>query len=1286
MGNRTVSTSGGVQQGRTSMEPKNSVSFTLNGAPVNVDGVSPSLTLNSWLRSQPGLTGTKKMCGEGGCGCCVVAVSLQSPDWWPSSARLTEQEVTFAINSCLCPLLSVEGWKITTIEGIGSSRAGYHPVQQKLAEFNGSQCGYCSPGFVMNMYSFLQENPTPTAQQIADIFDGNICRCTGYRPILDAMSTFKKDNQEDGVVDIEDIRKNLCPRTGKACTKPVSVCVGGHQESSPLWYAPTSMADLWSVFSTHADSSIRLVAGDTGRGVFKNPPAAEVYIDLKHIPDLYTQTLTDSSLTVGSAIPLNMLIETLRNNSDRSPSTFYLLADHLSKIANVPVRNVGSWAGNLMLTHDHDNFPSDVFVVMAAVGATLSIATASETKSVSFWDFLALDMSKSVIVSMEIPFASADTVFRSYKIMPRSENAHAYVNAAFAVRVDSSNSTVTGKPTLVYGGIEAHDIQATATASVLEGAKLLEQDTLKSALASLENEIVPNTTPVSSSAKYRKSLALGLFYKFYLSTISEHVDPQVKSATVPFQRPPSTGSQSYGTNPNEYPITKPMTKLTALLQTSGEAEYTTDVPIQPAECAAAFVLSPQGNSKITGVDFSKAEGMPGFIKGLTASDIPGTNNFMPLNTAEEVLVSDFCDYAGQPVAIIVAETQQQADEIALAVVVSYESQGKQLLTIADAIEADSYFENPGGHPIDFGDAKDAIAKSARKIEGTISCDSQYHFHMETQNSFVLPQAEGYTVYSSSQWPQYTQAAVATVLGINSNDVDVSVRRVGGAYGAKISRAHWIAAGCALAAHATGRPVRMHLDIDTNMKMIGKRFPYYATYTVGSTEEGILNGIEMTLYNNCGCNNNDNAMSLALPHIDNAYHVPNWLVTPKACKTNLAANTATRSPGTCPATFVMESVIDQVAKTLGRDPDDVRKANLYQKDQITPVNIPLIYCNISTLWDDLYKSADVETRKAAVVQFNQENRWRKRGLSMVPVRFWIDWNSAPYTIHISIYAVDGTVAICHGGIEVGQGINTKVAQVAAKMLGIPVDSIKIKPTNTLIGPNDVTTGGSITSELCCLGTIKACNELNERIAPVRTANPEASWQQLMTLCSGQGINLSVESFVYEKTEYEYAYNVYAVACTEVEIDVLTGEPQILRVDMLYDCGDSINPDIDIGQIEGAFTMGLGYWLTEKLIFNNTSGELLTHNTWEYKPPASKDIPIDFRVSLLRNAPNPVGILGSKAVGEPPLCLSCSALFAIKRAIENVRAEIKAEEVFTLDGPATVEDTQLDCLVDPSQFYF
>lgn len=1265
------------------LSPKTSVSFTLNGEPVVVTDAAPCLSLNEWIRAQPGLTGTKKMCGEGGCGCCIVAVTRMD--------AVARKETTVAINSCLCSLYSVEGWHITTVEGIGSSTMGFHPIQQQLAQHNGSQCGYCTPGFVMNMYSLLQQNPQPTQQAIEDAFDGNICRCTGYRSILDAMKSFAVDADpgSKACVDIEDLGSRVCPHSGGACQGRDLCKAYKARETDAKWYQPSSLDELFGVIGSNPGCRVKLFAGDTGKGIFKKPKEVDIVINLNGIPSLSETMVTESSLVVGGAVSLSNLIGLLQTNQGKSV-TFEHLASHLLKVANVPVRNVGTWAGNLMLTHDNDNFPSDVFTMMAAAGATLTIAfqSGSVRRSMSLWDFLKQDMTNSVIVSMVIPFASNSVTFKSFKIMPRAQNSHAYVNAAFSMEMEPDGSTVKGKPLFVYGGIEAHSISASATEAYMEGKNLQDPNTLKGALECLEKELAPNSFPAAASPQYRKSLAIGLFYKFYLAAISSH--SRVYGSTTAYQRPISQGCQSFSSKEEQYPITEPMTKLTAMLQTSGEAQYTTDIPTQLAELSAAFVLTSQANAKITKIDSSKAEQMPGCFRVLTAADIPkgGENNFLPkpeYRNPEKVFAEDFSEYAGQAVALVLADTQENAVKIAQKVEVCYERVGKPVLTIQEAIQAGSFYgKEPRVRRI--GDAKAAIASSAHVIHGEISCGSQFHFSMETQTTLCIPEDDGYTLYSSSQWASLTQAAVGTILGVPANSVNVSVKRVGGAYGSKISRCHQIAAACALGAHLTRRPVRMHMDIDTNMKMVGKRFPYYASYTIGSTEEGVVNGIEVSVYDDCGISRNDSSLSVAVNHLDNAYHVPNWLVTSRQCKTNTASNTYCRSPGTVPGIFISESMMDHLARSLSKDVEEVKKANLYKQGQVLPCGMPLQYCQISSLWEQLYQSADVAARKEKVAVFNQASRWRKRGFNMMPIRYGLDWLGFPYSVHLSVYQFDGTVAIAHGGVEVGQGINTKVVQVAAKTLGIPMELIKIKPTNTLVNANDAVTGGSLTSEVVCQGTLNTCKELNNRIQPMREKHPGASWKKIIQLCYDEGIDLVARDYVHKTSEYKFAYNCYGTACTEVEVDVLTGQTEVLRVDILYDCGDSINPVIDVGQVQGAYMMGLGYWLTEKIVYDGDSGKLLTHNTWEYKPPCSKDIPVDFRVELLKNAPNPVGILGSKCVGEPPQCLSCSALFAVKRAIESARAEIGKDAVFTLSGPATVEDIQQACLVEPSQFTF
>ncbi|KAL5509791.1 hypothetical protein EMCRGX_G005217 [Ephydatia muelleri] len=1260
------------------VDPKTSVSFTLNGEAVVVENASPYLSLNDWLRSQPGLSGTKKMCGEGGCGCCAVSVKRLDPG--------ALEESVISMNSCLCPLYSVEGWTITTVEGIGSSRSGFHPIQTRIAERNGSQCGYCTPGFVMSMYSLLDQNSKPTKQEIEDNFDGNICRCTGYRPILEAMKTFAVDS-DIAWIDIEDL-STTCPRTGKPCHGLCKAHVRG--PTDPVWYRPSTLTDVLTIIQNNPGSKVKLLVGDTGKGVFKTMSPSDyfdIFIDLKGISDLYQTQLTGSSLIVGAAVTLASLIQLLQENQQVS-TNFQYIAEHFLKVANVPVRNVGSWAGNLMLTHDHNDFPSDVFTVLEAAGATLTIANASGSQTYTLQDFLKVDMTQSVIVSMELPFAGAGIIFRSFKVMPRNQNAHAYVNAAFSMQVDP-NSTVQGTPVLVFGGIQAHAVLAVNTANVLQQQSLLDPNTLKNALAALEQDIVPDTPPVAASVEYRKSLALSLFYKYYLACIVDHVSPRVVTAANPYVRPISSGTQSYSTVPSNYPITQPIPKLASKLQASGEAQYTTDIPPYPDELAAAFVLTTQGNATITGINLDLAAKMPGFMKVLTAADIPqgGQNNFLTGvgMHPEPVFATSFSEYAGHAVALVLADTQEYANAIAQSITVNYQNVKKPILTIQDAIAAQSFFPSPGP-PIVMGNAKEAIAASARVITGSISCGAQYHFHMETQTSLCIPEEDGYSVHSSTQWTDLTQSAVATVLGIPVSSVDVTVKRVGGAYGGKITRSQQIAAACALGAYATKRPVRMHMDIDTNMLMIGKREPYYATFTIGCTDSGVINGIEMTIYNDAGCYGNDSTVQAALTAVDNAYFVQNWLVTPVTCKTNTASNTACRSPGTLPGIFIMESLVDYVAKSLNLDVEQVKLANLYQQGQVTPYNIPLNYCSIRDIWNQLYKSADVDARKQFISEFNQVNRWRKRGISVVPLKFGLGWSGAPYTVLVSIYATDGTVAVTHGGVEVGQGINTKVAQVAAKTLGISIDMIKIKPSNSLTNPNGMTTGGSISSELACLGVLNACTELKHRIAPVQQVMGNPTWVQLIQKCYSVGIDLSSKQFTYQTTDFAFAYFSYGATCAEVELDVLTGETQVIRVDILYDCGESINPDIDVGQVEGAFVMGMGYWMTEKFTYDPDSGQLLTHNTWEYKPPSSQDIPIDWRVELLKNAPNPIGILRSKASGEPPQCMSCSVLFGAKRAVESARAEVQGQQVFSLSGPATTDVIQQYCMVDPSQFFF
>ncbi|KAJ7381038.1 hypothetical protein OS493_004634 [Desmophyllum pertusum] len=740
------------------------------------------------------------------------------------------------------------------------------------------------------------------------------------------------------------------------------------------------------------------------------------------------------------------------------------------------------------------------------------------------------------------------------------------------------------------------------------GKKLTDQNTLKGALSALDQEIAPDSPPASSSKGYRKSLALGLFYK-----------------------------------------------------TSGEAQYVSDIPIQGGELYAAFVVSTKANCKIDSLDASEALKLPGVVKCITILDIPkgGINNFMPTSfgfASEEIFCSgDVC--------------------------ICWSSFGSHYCC--------QVILDPQAKPLKKGDPDTAIKNSPHIVQGAVSTGPQYHFHMETQVALCVPEDDGITVHCPTQWVDLTQAAVAQTLNFPVQSVNMSVKRCGGAYGARITRANHIATACALAAYVTKRPVRLRLDLNTNMEMVGLREPYKATYKVGVAKDGKLNGIDMNLYCDCGSSVNDVDVLYAQAWSDNAYFCDNWNIVPYATHTHTAGNTWCRAPASTQAVFIIETIMEHVAKEMKMTPEDIRKANFYKNGQETQMNQTLKYCSISTLWNDILVSSDFRNRKIAIDTFNKR----------CPSQIWSRLGGCPVHCNGVDIPRGWHNSHCHGGIEVGQGINTKVAQVAAYQLKCPLEKIAIKPTTAFSNPNSAGTGGSITSELCCkvgrVGTeihfypietvMGCCDILNKVIDPVRQTMPSASWADLITKCYSSGVDLSAKYRFIDTSQPPYAYNTYGVTCTEVELDVLTGEREILRTDILNDCGQSMNPELDVGQVEGAFVMGLGFWLTEKIIYDPDTGRNLTAGTWEYKPPCSKDIPIDFRVSLLKNAPNPLGILRSKAVGEPPLCMSCACLFAVKHAVEEARTEIgKGDGYFVMNAPSTVEDTQLACLVDPSQF--
>ncbi|XP_076471897.1 xanthine dehydrogenase-like [Babylonia areolata] len=1291
-----------------------SVTFYINGSQCTVSNeYDPATSLNEYLRMSGISRGTKQMCIEGGCGVCLVTARLYDP--------LKRAYVVCTVNSCLVQLYMCDGWEITTIEGLGNTRTGLHPVQDRLAKYNGSQCGFCSPAQVMNMYGLLKKTPAPTMQEVEDNFDATICRCTGYRSILDAMKSFCVDappSFSGGMIDIEDLDSKICRKTGESCSGQCrtkdgaqSHCTAeGTQDSAakpvPLhivsaraqWFKPTNTSDLYDLLNKYRDENYRLVFGNTGFGVYKDigPWNYDVLIDVRGV-DLFYLVKMGEAIDLGANISLASLLELFEENAANPHLPYFAaFARHMKQVASNSVRNLACWAGSLMLKHHHPDFVSDVFTLFETVGAELLIGNVNGSEQMySLSQFLELDMKGKVIVGCVLPkYTDRVTHVNTFRVSQRLQNCHGYVTAGFNFKINaSSNYTVLTTPTIVYQGINSTVNRATKTENFLQGKQLGNQDVLKGALAVLGEELNPDASPVLASPAYRKTLAQALFYKFVLQVCPSVVNPRYLSGAFSLERPVSSGKQSFGTQRAEWPLTEPMTKRDATYQTSGEIRYLDDESLIQKEVYAAFVISDVANADILHIDPSAALGMSGVYKFISAADFPtgGDNNFMPpavYTTKEEIFSSGKILYAGQPVGLIVAADALTAESAAAMVKVTYKNVKAPLLDMRTAIQQKSFFPDAVPDPLVVGNPDGAISKSARRITGSIECGSQTHFQLESQTARCVPGDDGgMEVQATTQWIDGTAEIVARVLNIPENSVTVEVKRLGGAFGSKISRNFMVSGACALAAHVMQRPVRLRMDFHTNMKTVGKRFPFLADYEAGFTEEGKLNGVKVTFYGDCGSSPNDSSIGIMYSWLDNAYYCQNWKFTPYAVKTNKPSNTYCRSPGSVPAQFIMESIMEHVAKTLKKDPTDVRVLNLYQKGQTTANGMKLDYCTIDTIVEQVKQSSDFSNRQQQVALFNKANRWKKRGLSLVPTRFGIIWSSAHYNVLVAIYHSDGTIAVEHGGIEVGQGINQKACQVCAYELGVPVSLVRVKKGSSIGNANSITTGGSITSELNALGVQKCCEALKSRMKPVREkmgGNP--SWQQLVTECYNQGVDLSARFYTNPKDKYDCHYNVYAATVTEAEVDVLTGQSQLNRVDMLYDCGDSMNPEIDIGQVEGGFVMGLGYHLTEKVKVDPSSGVILTDGTWEYKPPMPKDLPVDFRISLLKNAPNPVGVLRSKTAGEPPLVMASSALFAIKHAAEAARQELELDSFFPLNSPALVEDVQTSCLVQPSQFVF
>ncbi|XP_042568237.1 LOW QUALITY PROTEIN: aldehyde oxidase 3-like [Cyprinus carpio] len=857
----------------------------------------------------------------------------------------------------------------------------------------------------------------------------------------------------------------------------------------------------------------------------------------------------------------------------------------------------------------------------------------------------------------------------AFRHAPRRESALATVNAGMRVWFNE-NSNVVKEISIYYGGVGATILSADRACQQIVG-RPWEEGNIK----------------VMCTARWLMRSNLGRCHSGgYTPKDAECNSTSLKKYTSP-------GYQEFqnvleGQSAQD-PVGRPMMHRTALSQATGEAVYCDDLPQTDGELFLVIVTSSRPHAKITHIDFSEALKLPGVVDVITAKDIPGKRIRTFTGYDEELLAEDEVTCVGQMVCAVVAESKAHAKRGAAVVKISYEDLQDRIFTVEEAIEKESFFLPR--RQIERGDVEKGLREAEQVYEGEIRIGGQEHFYLETQSFLVIQIGEEkeMKVYLSTQHPAFTQEAVAETLGIPSNRVSCHVKRLGGAFGGKVTKTAILASITAVAASKTGRPVRCVLERGEDMLITGGRHPVWGIYKVGFMKDGRITAADFQYYANAG-NVVDESVLVAekiLLHLDNAYNIPNLRGRSAACKTNLPSNTAFRGFGVPQCMLVVESMIDDVALKLGRLPEEIREINMYKEVSLTHYKMEFDPENLVRCWNECMKKADFRQRRQGIDLFNQQNQFKKRGIAIVPIKYGIGFaeaflNQAAALVHIY---KDGSVLVSHGGTEMGQGIHTKVSQVASRELNIPTSLIHISETSTQCVPNTCPSAASFGTDANGMAVKDACQILYNRLEPIRKKNPKGTWQNWIITAFLQKISLSATGYYrghdldmdWEKQEGKpYAYFTYAVGCSEVELDCLTGEYRTLRTDIVVDIGRSINPSIDIGQIEGAFMQGLGLYTMEELKFS-PSGVLYTRGPSQYKIPSFCDVPLKFNVYLLAGSSNPHAIYSSKGIGEPTVFLGSSVFFAIKDAVTAARKDAGLTGPFQLNSPATPERACLAC---------
>uniref|UniRef100_A0A672N523 Aldehyde oxidase 3-like n=1 Tax=Sinocyclocheilus grahami TaxID=75366 RepID=A0A672N523_SINGR len=1088
---------------------------------------------------------------------------------------------------------------------------------------------------VMSMYTLLRNNPQPTMEDIRETLGGNLCRCTGYRPIIDGFKTFCDISGElfsmDEVLPLDPTQDLIFPPELLIMRKQKAeqLCFQGEKAR---WISPADLKDLIKLKAEYSNAP--LLVGNTTIGWFQE---VHPYIHPSiHSTQLQAVKWRNNSVTVGAGCSLSVLKDILlRGTEELGPEksrVYQALVQTLQCLAGKQIRNMASIGGNILSA----NPKYDLSSILAAAECTLHIVSNGNASIfglylyiISYNHFLHSEKLNVNPCAFQWEFVSA------FRQSQRREFAFSIVNAGMRV-VFRHNSNVVENLDIFYGGVGPTLVKARHTCKELMGRKW-DEKLLVEGTQLLEEEIsVPPTAP-GGREEYRKTLVLSFFFKFYMQVLLELQQKLV----------PETQSSSD-------PVGRPNVHQAALQQATGEAVYYDDIPSVKGELFVSMVTSTRAHAKIIFIDASVALAMSGVITFISAKDVPGQNRRLWFNNPEELFAEEEVICVGQIIGAIVAETREQAKRAAEQVAITYQDIQPAFFTIEEAIEHQSFFDPK--RKLERGNVEEGFEKADHILEDELYMGGQEHFYMETQGLIAIPKAEAgeMELYVASQHAAYTQVCI---------------------YAMPLT---------------TDRAVRCVLERGDDMLITSGRSPFLGKYKVGYMNDGTILAADITYYSNGGCTLDESSfiMEKALLHMDNGYKIPNLRGHGLVCKTNLPSYTAFRGFGGPQGLTIIEGVLHEVAARCGLPAHQVRDINMYKDEKCYTHHKQLFSPrDMVRCWNECLEKSDYTHRCLSIEQFNAHNHWKKRGISIVPLKFGIGFSKGFYNqgaALVNIYK-DGSVLISHGGTEMGQGINTKAIQIASRILKVPMSSIHIKETCTGNVPNAAPSAASFGTDAVGMSVKNGCEKLMRRLEPLIKKHPQYTWQQLVVEAYCQKISLSATGFFmgphtsvdWEKSEGNaYYYFTFGACCSEVEIDCLTGDHKNIRTDIVMDVGRSINPALDVGQVEGGFVQGIGLYTIEELQFS-PEGVLLTRGPSQYKIPALCDVPPQLNVHLLRNADNPHAIYSSKGIGEPPVFFGCTLFFAIKEAIAAARRERGLSDSFPFSSPATAEKIRMAC---------